>query len=69
MRKSISTHVLNRSTASGHKTDDEEVSDTPTAYHANFMVIVIIGKTILAGGNYKGKADNLWGFSAHKNHL
>lgn len=44
----------------------EEVSDTPAYYHANCMVNVIIGKTNLAGSNYRGKTDNFWGFSAHK---
>lgn len=44
----------------------EEVSDTPASYHANYTVNVIIGKTNLAGGNYRGKADNFWCFSAHR---
>lgn len=47
----------------------EQVSDAPAAYHANYTPNVIIGKTNLAGGNYRGSVDNFWGFSAHKNPL
>lgn len=47
----------------------ERVSDAPAAYHANYTLNVIIGKTNLAAGNYRGRVDNFWGFSAHKNPL
>lgn len=47
----------------------EEVSDTAASYHANYTVNVIIGKTNLAGGNYREKTDNFWGFFCTQNCL